>query len=288
MHKPLIAIVGPTASGKSSIAHRLALQFGGEIICGDSQTLRRTLDIGTAKPNTLEQKEVRYHLLDIIEPYDTFSAHQFKKAALAAIDYVYSRGKIPFLVGGTGMYIDSVLYDYSFRPVDTQKREMYEALGVDTLQQEIIDKGYTLPQNVQNKRHLIGVLMSGGASAEKSTLRAETLVIGIHRDDDILKQRIVDRVNSMFKSGLVAEVKDLVVAVGVPPKGWKVLGYDRIIAALEQETDAFDEELLKQQIVRDHWQYARRQKTWFRRSRDIQWITNEVDITNTINKFIHL
>src|SRR6187431_630808 len=112
--QPLIAIVGQTASGKSGLAMRIARQFNGEIICADSRTIYKHMNIGTAKPKPDDRKLIKHHLLDIIEPNEKFSASEFKSKALLAIGDISKRGKTPLLVGGTGLYVDSVLYDFSF------------------------------------------------------------------------------------------------------------------------------------------------------------------------------
>ena len=131
----LVVILGPTASGKSAMALELAQKFNGEIVCADSRTIYKGMDIGTAKPSIQEQQLVRHHLIDIVEPDRPFSAAQFKQAAQDAIAEIQSRGKLPFLVGGSGMYIDSVIYDYGFRDeVSDEEKTLIENMSLEQLQ----------------------------------------------------------------------------------------------------------------------------------------------------------
>ena len=130
--KPLVVIVGPTASGKSALAISLAEKFGGEIICADSRTVYKGMDIGTAKPTVDEQARVPHWGLDLVEPGERFSAAKFKRYAIAKIDEIHSRGNIPFLVGGTGLYIDGILFDYEFgSDFNAELRKKLESLSLD-------------------------------------------------------------------------------------------------------------------------------------------------------------
>lgn len=144
MPKKFIAIVGQTASGKSTLSLHLAQRFNGEIICADSATVRRGLDIGTAKPTPAEQKLVRHHLLDIVSADERFTAQKFKQLAEQAIDEIYSRGKLPIMVGGAGLYVDSVLYDYQFGKQGATDRSAIRpdclTLGLKLERHELIDR----------------------------------------------------------------------------------------------------------------------------------------------------
>src|SRR5579859_3941326 len=157
---PLLAVVGPTASGKSSLALRLAQQFDGEIICADSWTVRRELNIGTAKPTAAERAAVRHHLLDIVSPDEDFTAAVFKRLANAAITDISARGKLPILVGGTGLYVDGVLYDYGFLPAgDRGDRRALNDMSIEQLLQKIAEAGIGLGDvDTRNKRRLIRLL----------------------------------------------------------------------------------------------------------------------------------
>lgn len=152
----LIVIVGPTASGKSSLAMRVAKTYGGEIIAADSRTVYKGMDIGTAKPSQSDQTKVPHWGLNLVSPGQRFTAHQFQKYANSKIKDIQKRGKLPILVGGTGLYMDAVLFGFGFLPdADPGNREKLEVLSVSQLQKIIENKGYIMPVNSQNKRHLI-------------------------------------------------------------------------------------------------------------------------------------
>ena len=132
---PLVVIVGPTASGKTSLAIDLAKRYGGEIICADSRTIYKEMDIGTAKPTAAQRAEVTHWGLDLVEPGESFSAYDFKIYANQKIQEIRKRGNIPFMVGGTGLYIDAVLFDYEFgQPADPELRQTLQLMSVSELQ----------------------------------------------------------------------------------------------------------------------------------------------------------
>ena len=169
---PLIVITGPTASGKSALAMDIAKKYGGEIICADSRTVYKGMDIGTAKPTEQDQREVPHHLLDVVEPNQPFSAAEFKERANQAICDISARGKLPMLVGGTGLYIDAVLFDYHFGlPADPNRRSDLQAMSVEQLQHVCLEQGIHLPINVRNKRHLVRAIEIGGVIQQPKKLR---------------------------------------------------------------------------------------------------------------------
>jgi tRNA dimethylallyltransferase len=147
MEAPLIVIVGPTASGKSALAMQLAERFGGEIICADSRTVYKGMDIGTAKPSAEDQARVPHHGLDLVEPGERFSAVDFKNYATQTIADIRARGKIPFLVGGTGLYVDAVIFDYHFGQADPELRAKLEALSLEELHEYCRNNNIKLPEN---------------------------------------------------------------------------------------------------------------------------------------------
>jgi tRNA dimethylallyltransferase len=171
----LVAVVGETASGKSSLALQLAQRFSGELICADSATVRRGMDIGTAKPTADERVLARHHLLDIVEPDDEFSVAQFKERADQAINEIASCGKVPILVGGTGLYIDSVLYDYQFRAVaDPAERDRLNALSLQELQDAVTELDVDITGiDMHNPHRLIRLIETNGEDGTKQPLRSE-------------------------------------------------------------------------------------------------------------------
>lgn len=281
-------IVGPTASGKSSLAIEVARLFEGEIICADSQTLRKHLDIGTAKPSSDDQQKVRHHLVDIIEPFEEFSVAQFKNMAVPTIEEIKACGKLPIIVGGSGMYVDSLYFDYTINEHNTNySREELESRSVRELQSIILDKGWKLPENAQNPRHLIGVIMRGGESyADREQAAAGKCIIGLLPDDEELKQRINSRVERMFEQGLVEEVNKLIERYGDVPERMDAIGYPIVAKYLHNEIAL---QQAKEEFARGHWQYARKQKAWFKRNKDIVWFTSSTEalgyIKSSMNKY---
>jgi len=283
---PLIVILGETASGKSALALQLAQQFDGEIICADSRTIYKGMDIGTAKPSTAEQKLVRHHLLDVVEPNETFSAAQFKSLAAQAIDDITARGKIPFLVGGTGLYIESVLFDFQFRSVvDPVLRAQLEQLSIEELQQHINQQGYVMPENDRNKRYLIRTLETNGSKSDRAKLRPNTLVIGKGVEREALGQRIADRADVMLALGLVEEYRRLTKRYGKNAPGLNGPGYKALAPYLLAECTL---DQARAQIILNDLHLAKKQRTWFRRKiyqNVIQSVTNRsqaVDLVTTL------
>lgn len=277
--KQLITVVGPTASGKSALALQLAQKFDGEIICADSRTIYKGMDIGTSKPSLSDQQLAVHHLLDIVLPDQTFTAAEFKKLATEAIDDIQGRHKLPIIVGGTGLYVDSILYDFEFREKpDPARRAELEKLSVEELQSELQAEGIQLPENDKNPRHLIRALETGGALANGGSLREDTLVVGLEVDNDALKGRIKERVEQMLNMGLRREVSDLVNHYGWEAPGMNAIGYKEWKILFSGETLA--ESKVVDLIIKNTWQYARRQKTWFKRNNEIQW---QKDIDSAIS-----
>ncbi len=233
----VIFIVGPTASGKSQLAMDIAIRFDGEIICADSQTIRKNLDIGTAKPSERDRMLVQHHMLDIVEPYERFSAADFKTRAQGIIEDIKSRGKLPIVVGGTGLYIDSLIYDFSFRSIpDQAQRRLLETMTVAELRNIIKDRGLELPRNELNPRHLIRTIETNGVKPVRSLPRKDAVVVGID-PQNMLQERIARRVDYMLSHGFIEEVQRVIEQYGDPPTGWDALGYGIVRSALYSEQD---------------------------------------------------
>lgn len=282
---PLIVIVGETASGKSALAVQIAEKFGGEIICADSRTIYTGMDIGTAKPNNEDRERVPHHLLDVVAPNEPFTVADFKRLALEAIDDITSRGKIPLLVGGSGLYVDAVIYDFQFRaPADPALREQLQRLSVEELQQALLDASIPLPTNPRNPRHLIRSLETNGQSAMSAPLRPNTLLIGLSIERDKLVENVTKRVEAMFEEGLVDEVRVLIQKYGADALALQAPGYDAVTEYLNSDLDL---EQTKERVARSHLQLAKRQRTWFKRNKSIRWCKTDeaVDLVTTfLNK----
>lgn len=284
---PLVAIVGQTASGKSALALELAEQYNGEIICADSRTVYGGMDIGTAKPTPQEQRRVRHHLLDIAEPNQVITAAVFKQLAKDTIKDIAARGSLAFLVGGTGMYVDSVLFDFSFRTKpNIRLRQQLLGKTVPELQAIIKARNLSLPQNEANQRHLIRQIESAGMPANRSPFRKNTLVIGMpFLEKDELEERLVRRLQDMLNRGLEAEVRRLVERFGWGCPSLQTIGYQEFRSYFEGKIGIAD---VEHAIVRHSLQYAKRQKTWFKRNTHIHWICKKEEavdlITSLLNK----
>lgn len=281
MAKPLVVVLGPTASGKSGLSMELAKTFNGELICADSRTVYKGMDIGTAKPLLHDRKEITHHLLDVIEPNQTFSAANFKELALEAIEEINSKDKTPIMVGGTGLYIDSLIYDFAFLPtVAGESREYLETLNVEQLQKKLQQEQIALPRNDKNKRHLIRAIETNGQIPIRKGLRKDTLLIGIDISKEELSNRVVQRLENMITNGLESEVNDLNKKYGKDAPGLSAVGYREWL-----EPNNTDEDI-QQKIKNSTMQYAKRQRTWFRRNEHINWVNNNDQAIKLVQDFL--
>ena len=283
---PLLVIVGETASGKTALSLELAQKFNGEIIAGDGRTIYRGMDIGTAKPTLDERQVVPHCLIDELDIGQPITAALFKQKVLAAIDTIHAKGKLPILVGGNGLYIDSVLFDYAFNaPVDPAERVRLQKLTVSELQSELKSRGIALPENDQNPRHLMRALETKGQAAERAPLRPDTLILGVGPEREVLRQKVADRVTAMMAAGLENEVRKLVESYGWNEQLSLTIGYKEFKKYFD---GAQTLEQVEQAIVQDTLAYAKRQRTWFKRNKAIIYPSNSeqaVDLVTTwLNK----
>ena len=286
--KPLVILVGPTAVGKTAASIGLAKALNGEIISGDSMQIFKGLDIGTAKITKEEMQGVPHHLIDIKEPWETFSVAEFKRLADEAIADIHDRGKLPIIVGGTGFYINSVLYEYHFGEADTDEAyraelEQYaEAHGNEALwnilQEKDPDSAAKLHSN-DTKRviralevlHVTGIPASERQSTvDKQTMRYNAVYIALNMPREVLYDRINRRVDIMIQDGLEAEVRTA-LANGVAQDALSMtsIGYRQMIEYFNEEI-SFDRAV--ELIKRDTRHFAKRQLTWFRHDPNIQWV----------------
>jgi tRNA dimethylallyltransferase len=284
---PLIVICGQTATGKTALAVGLAQWLehagyeGGEIICADSRTVYRGMDIGTAKPSAAERASVPHWGLDLVTPSERFTAADFKAYAINAMDDIQRRGKVPIVAGGSGLYIDSVLFDYDFRPpAKVGARQELESLSVEQLQQKIRAAGLELPNNPRNPRHLVRVLETSGAASTKKELRPHTLVFGLLADRTILAERISLRVDNMIEHGFIDEVRGLVERYSWDAPALQAPGYRAFRGYLE---NADSLQTAKAEFVRNDLMLAKRQKTWFKRNKSIRWLTTPDKVAEAVD-----
>lgn len=268
---PLIVIVGPTASGKTSLAIELAEHFNGEIICADSRTVYKDMDIGTAKPTCEEQARVPHWALDLVEPGTRFTAADFKRYADTKIDDIRSRGCIPFLVGGTGLYIDAVIFNYQFGgEIDEQLREYLSRFTIEQLHEYCVKHNIILPENKFNKRYVIRAIEQKGISSKmKGEFLSNTIVVGISTDRQILRTKIRRRVEQMFDDNVVEEATMLGKEYGWSNEAMTGNIYRLIHQYLKNELTY--SELVDKSTTND-WRLAKRQMTWLKRNTSIKWL----------------
>jgi len=263
----LVVILGPTASGKTELALRLAEKHDGEIVCADSRSVYRHLDIGTAKPTVEEQTRVRHHLLDVIDPDERLSAGEFKQLAEESINDIWRRGKVPFLVGGSGLYIDAVIYDYDFpKAANLAVRAEFEQLDDDQLRESLRTLYPVIYKNtdVRNRRRLVRALeLAGKTGDRRRSVRDNTLVLMPGLDKEIIKRRIVLRIDKMISEGLLDEVRYLGEHFGLDCEGFQIIEY-RAFKDVVFGTKAIEEG--KREAVKGDNMLLKKQLTWFRRN----------------------
>ena len=273
MQLPLIVILGPTASGKTGYAIRLARLIGGEIICADSRTVYRGMDIGTAKPTAEEQAVVRHWGIDLVEPNQRFTLYDFQQHAKAKIQEVRLRHHVPMLVGGSGLYIDSIVYDYKLKheqQFDSIKRAELEMKNLEELINYATSHQIELPNDVHNKRRLIRAIEQGGVNKKCSQLIGSTVVIGIKSDRKSLRVRSRLRSEQMLQDGLIDETKRLLEKYGqVEPLRRNAYG-----VVQQWINGRIDEDELLDKMVISDGHLVKKQLTWWRnpkRASDIMW-----------------
>jgi len=269
---PLVVIVGPTASGKTALAVHLAERFGGEIICADSRTVYKYMDIGTAKPTDEEQQRVPHWGLDLVEPGQPFSVADFKKYAVAKIKEIRGRGRIPFLVGGTGLYIDAILFDYKFEAVpDRSLRERLSSLSLEELHKYCIENNIPLPENDKNRRYVIRAIEREGRPKQRRDKPIDiSIIVGISSSKEELRTRIAHRAEQIFDSNVVEEATLLGKKYGWENEAMTGNIYPLVAAYLDGQ---LTREEMKERFATLDWRLAKRQLTWFRRNPYIKWLS---------------
>jgi len=281
--QPVIVIVGPTAVGKTKTGIELAKRLNGEIISGDSVQVYRGMDIGSAKVSEEEAEGIPHHLIDIQEPDEEMSVARFQMLARAAIDDIAARGKLPIIVGGTGLYIRSVLYDYQFteQAEDKGLRAELERFAAEEGAVALHDRLAHLsperaaqihPNNVQRVIRAIEVASSGmeQAQASEPTSHYDSLIFVLHMEDrDQLYGRIGLRVDQMMEEGLLDEVETLVSRGYAETKAMQAIGYKELVPVVRGEVSLSD---AADALKRNTRRFAKRQLTWFRHQFDGTWI----------------
>ncbi len=287
VNHPLIAIVGPTASGKTDLALDLAGKFNGEIICADSRTIYKGMDIGTAKPTKAEQARVPHHLLDVVEPGEKLSVGEFRRLAEVAMTDIWQRGKVAFLVGGSGLYIDSVIYEYEFpAAADPVLRAELETLTnaelIERLKQDYPEALENVDQH--NRRRLIRANETAGLPRSKRTvLGDDTLVLGMAVNKEMIHQRIEKRIEKMLERGFIDEVRRIGTTYGWDSEALTAIGYrafkDVALGTKTVEDGAAD-------FARGDRLLVKKQLTWFKRNPDIRWVETAYEADRLVREFL--
>lgn len=277
----LIVIAGTNASGKSGLGVRLAERYGGEIVSADSRQVFRSLDLGSGKITREEMRGVPHHLIDVCDAGDFFSMADFQKLAYAAIDDILSRGKLPFLVGGTGLYVDSVADGYvlSDRMPDLAYREELEKCTTEALYAQLkaaVPDTDVEPRNRNRVMRLLEKLHDGDDVIPAKSPRYETLRLGVTWERDTLRKRIDERLDRRMEQGMVQEVQKLLDG-GVSETFLLKLGleYKFITQYLTGKIES--EEEMKRLLGTAIKQFAKRQMTWFHRDVSIHWLNMQDD-----------
>lgn len=285
MKHTVIAVVGPTAVGKTSLSVEIAKRFNGEIISGDSMQIYKGMNIGTAKVTEEEKKGIPHHMVDIKKPEESFSVADFQTHVRDYIEDISARGRIPIIAGGTGLYIQAALTDYQFS--DTKRDEAYqkkieqeiEKKGVGEIYQRLKKADPTQAEKIHpnNTRRLIRALevfeRTGKTITEShinqvSDTLYETILIGLTMDRELLYERINKRIDHMIEHGLINEVSYFYEQGLKDAQSMKAIGYKEFIPYFQNEKFLKESvELLK----RNSRRYAKRQFTWFKNKMDIDW-----------------
>jgi tRNA dimethylallyltransferase len=287
MTDKIVAIVGPTASGKTDLAMQLASRYPGEIICADSRTIYRGMDIGTAKPTAQERRAVRHHLLDIIDPGEALSAAAFKRLAEGAIADVWERGLIAYVVGGSGLYVDALLFDYKFpEEADPNLRARLDVMTDEQLLELLAAEDPEAYERVDlaNRRRVIRAIETAGQPRSRSDrVRADTLLLGLTLNKEIAQQRISQRVQKMLEKGFLDEVRTIGSTYGWDSPALDVIGYRAFKeVALGQKTA--DEGAAD--FVRGDMALYKKQLTWFRRNPHIHWLQSPDEAEAKVAAFL--
>lgn len=301
MKQKVIVIAGPTASGKSSLAIALAKKINGEIVSCDSMQIYKDMTIGTAKVTKEEQDGIPHYLIDFVSPDKRYTVSDFCKDAKIAIEKILSKGKVPILVGGTGLYINSLIYeiDYPEIKVDETYRNQLEEIarneGLEKLYKEAckIDEEAMKKISKNDKKRILRVLEiyhdTGKTKTEqeiesrKKEVPYDYKVFAIDMEREILYERIEKRVDIMLEQGLIQEVQELLNKYINFPTAMQGLGYKEVKQYLEGNITKSE---MVETIKKETRHYAKRQLTWFKKNKDIVWLNGLNDLNDNINCII--
>ena len=283
----IICIAGPTASGKTALAVELAKEFNGEVVSCDSMQIYKRMDIGTAKPTLEERQGIPHHMLDVAEPDEDFSVSRYCEMAGPIVDDILARGKTAIIAGGTGLYMDSLIKGNSFAPFpSTGQREKLEQqadeMGMEFMMNWLREVDPEAAARIHDRKRALRALevyLETGETITEHNRKTQLippkynpLWLGLDFDPrSALYERIDMRVDIMLKQGLVAEIKNL-LASGIPEKctAMQAIGYKEFVAALDNRCTI---EEAAAEVQKSSRHYAKRQLTWFRRNKSMNWLT---------------
>lgn len=294
----VIVICGPTASGKTSLSIELAKQINGEIISADSMQIYKDMNIGTAKPTKKEMQGIKHYLLDFVSPDERYSVAQYKEDAKNAIREILKKGKRPIVVGGTGLYIDSLIYEIEYPQIefDENYRKKLEKIVEEN---EGLQKLYNIALEIDpdamkkissnDKKRIMRVLEIYNATGKTKTEQEiesrknepefEYKVYAINWDRKLLYERIDKRVDIMIEQGLVEEVKNIVKKYNKFPTAMQGLGYKEVVEYLNRNCT---KEEMVEKIKKETRHFAKRQLTWFKKDKNTIWLNGEDGTQNNI------
>ena len=304
MCKPKVLVIcGPTASGKTSLSIELAKRINGEIISCDSMQIYKDMDIGTAKPTEQEKQGIKHYLLDFLSPEVRYSVADYKKDAEKAIEEILKKRKVPIIVGGTGLYINSLIYNIEYKDskIDIDYRNKLEKMVVEKGLENLYEMAQKIdPEAMKNishndKKRIMRVLeIYNETGKTKTELEMESrknepkynyIVFALDMDRDKLYERINKRVDIMLKNGLIHEVEKLINTYKIMPTAMQGLGYKEVVEYLKGNCT---EEEMVEKIKMETRRYAKRQLTWFRKNKETIWLNGLEEVDKNINTILEV
>ena len=299
MKKPtVIVICGPTASGKTALSIELAKRINGEIISADSMQIYKDMDIGSAKVTLDEMQGIKHYLIDCVYPNERYSVANYKQDAKAAIKEIIAKGKIPIVVGGTGLYIDSLIYEIEYKDIEINEEyrreleEIREKEGLEVLYEKALEidpkaMEKISPNDFKRITRVLEIYEATGktkteqeAESRLNEIPYDYKVFAIDYDREKLYERINKRVDIMLEKGLIDEVKTLLKKYSEFPTAMQGLGYKEV-------KQYFDGKLSKEEMIekikQESRRYAKRQFTWFRKNKQTIWINGEANVEKNID-----
>lgn len=293
----VIVICGPTASGKTGLSIELAKKIEGEIVSADSMQIYQEMDIGTAKPTKKEQQGIKHYLMDFVSPEERYSVADYKKDAKKAIKEILRKGKTPIVVGGTGLYVDSLIYEIEYPNIEfdeTYRKELEQRVkteGLENLYEEAkqIDPIAIQKVSQNDEKRILRILEIYHATGKNKTeqeiasrknpVEYDYQVYALKWDRELLYERINKRVDLMLEQGLIEEVKGILQRHQKFPTAMQGLGYKEVVEFLKGNTT--QEEMIEK-LKMETRRYAKRQMTWFRKNKQTIWLEGQATIAKNI------